>query len=147
VEVQGLTAPTPFPSPQRVTTGFGHRRFAMLLAVLARRGGISALTLDTYLNVVGGISIDEPSCDLAVIAAVASSMEDRKLPDDLVVFGEIGLGGEVRPVSQADLRLKEAARLGFTSALIPRRNKTDIKGIDITGVKSIREALSHLRNS
>lgn len=152
VEVQGLTSPTPFPSPQRVTTGFPHRRFAMLLAVLARRGGVSALTLDTYLNVVGGISIEEPSCDLAVALAIASSLEDRKLPADMVVFGELGLGGEVRPVSQAELRLKEAARLGFSTALVSKRNSDklkdndEIKGIQTTGVRSIRDALEHLRN-
>ncbi len=147
VEVQGLTAPTPFPSPQRVTTGFPRQRFAMLLAVLARRGGISALSLDTYLNVVGGIFIEEPSCDLAVVLAIASSLADRKLPNDLVIFGETGLGGEVRPVAQAELRLKEAARLGFTTALIPKRNSGDFKGIQTIGVRSIREALEYIRNS
>ena len=155
VEVQGLTAPTPFPSPQRVTTGFPHHRFAMLLAVLARRGGISALSLDTYLNVVGGISIEEPSCDLAVLLAVASSLKDRKLPDDLVCFGEVGLGGEVRAAAQAGLRLREAARLGFSKALIPKRNLGEVKGvtgvtgvtgIEAIGVRSIREALEYLRN-
>lgn len=144
VEVQGLTAPTPFPSPQRVTTGFHHRRFAMLLAVLARRGGISALSLDTYLNVVGGISIEEPSCDLAVVLAIASSLKDSKLSADLVIFGEVGLGGEVRPVAQSELRLKEAARLGFSKALVPKRNAGEVKGIKTVGVGSIREALGYL---
>lgn len=144
VEVQALTTPTPFPVPQRVTTGFPQRRFAMLLAVLARRGGISALSLDTYVNVVGGITIDEPSCDLAVALAVASSLEDRKLPDDLVIFGELGLGGEVRQVTQAELRLKEASRLGFKRAMIPKRNAAKIEGIQTIPVGSIREAIEHL---
>ncbi len=144
VEVQGLTSPTPFPMPQRVTTGFPQRRFAMLLAVLARRGGVSALALDTYLNVVGGITIDEPSCDLAVALAVASSLEDRKLPDDLVIFGELGLGGEVRQVTQAELRIKEASRLGFKRAMIPKRNAAKIEGIQTIPVGSIREAIEHL---
>ncbi len=144
LEVQGLTAPTPFPSPQRVSTGFNRQRFAMLLAVLARRGGISALSLDTYLNVVGGISIDEPSCDLAVLLAIAASLQDKKLPNDLIIFGEVGLGGEVRAVSQSQQRLNEAARLGFVRALIPKRNVQKIKGIEIVGVKSIREALDAL---
>jgi len=147
VEVQGLTAPTPFPSPQRVATGFGRQRFAMLLAVLARRGGISALSLDTYLNVVGGMSIEEPSCDLAVVVAIASSLKDRKLPKDLVIFGEVGLGGEVRAVSQAESRLKEAARLGFSKALVPKRSAVKVKGITVTGARSIREALGYLENS
>jgi DNA repair protein RadA/Sms len=144
VEVQGLTSPTPFPMPQRVTTGFPQRRFAMLLAVLARRGGISALSFDTYLNVVGGINIDEPSCDLAVVLAIASSLEDRKLPDDMVIFGELGLGGEVRQVTQAELRLKEASRLGFKRAIVPRRNAAKVKGIETIAVGSIREAIEHL---
>ena len=144
VEVQGLTAPTPFSIPQRVTTGFPHRRFAMLLAVLARRGGISALNLDTYLNVVGGISIDEPSCDLAVIAAIASSLKDLKLPHDLVIFGETGLGGEVRGVAQAEHRLKEAARLGFTQAVIPKRNLKKVKGLEVIPAATIRDMLEYL---
>lgn len=144
VEVQGLTAPTPFSIPQRITTGFPHRRFAMLLAVLARRGGLSALNLDTYLNVVGGITIEEPSCDLAVLAAIASSLADRRLPENMVIFGEIGLGGEVRTVSQAELRLKEAARLGFKQALLPKRNASKIDGLEVVPVGSIREALQYL---
>ncbi|MBD3286234.1 DNA repair protein RadA [candidate division WOR-3 bacterium] len=144
VEVQGLTAPTPFSIPQRVTTGFPHRRFAMLLAVLARRGGVSALNLDTYLNVVGGISIDEPSCDLAVIAAIAGSLSDRKLPSDLVLFGEIGLGGEVRGVAQADVRLKEAGRLGFTQAIVPKRNLKKVKGLEVIPAGTIRDVLEYL---
>lgn len=147
VEVQGLTSPTPFPSPQRVATGFPHRRLAMLLAVLARRGGVSALSLDTYLNVVGGISIEEPCVDLAVVLAIASSLADAKLPDEMVVFGEVGLGGEVRPVTQADVRLREAARLGFKSAIVPRRNAGEFEGITTLGVRSIREALEYMRNS
>ncbi len=147
VEVQGLTSPTPFPSPQRVATGFPHRRLAMLLAVLARRGGLSALSLDTYLNVVGGISIEEPSADLAVVMAIASSLADIELPEKMVVFGEVGLGGEVRPVTQADMRLREASRLGFTEALLPKRNAAEFKGIKTIGVKTIRDALEHMRNS
>ena len=119
VEIQALAAATPFALPQRVATGFDSRRLAMLLCVLERRAGISAAGQDIFLNVAGGLKVTEPAADLAVIAAVASSVRNRPLPMDAVFVGEVGLGGEVRSVARVDARITEAARLGFRKVMVP----------------------------
>lgn len=121
VEVQGLCTKTTYGAPQRVATGFDRQRLALLLAVLEKRAGIAFGQLDVFLNVVGGVRIVETAADLAVAAALASSVVDRELPGDAVFLGEIGLGGELRAVGQVERRLAEAARMGFAQAFVPRR--------------------------
>ena len=121
VEIQALVAPSPMGTPRRAVVGWDSNRLAMVLAVLEARCGVSVGANDVYLNVAGGLRINEPAADLAVAAAVISSLTGVPVPADAVVFGEVGLAGEVRAVNQTDLRLKEAAKLGFACALMPRR--------------------------
>ena len=121
VEVQALVAPSPLGTPRRAVVGWDSSRLAMVLAVLEARCGVQIGANDVYLNVAGGLKISEPAADLAVAAALVSSLTGEAMPADAVVFGEIGLSGEVRAVSQMDARLKEAAKLGFSSAVIPAR--------------------------
>jgi len=123
VEIQALVAPSPLAQPRRSVLGWDAGRLAMILAVLEARVGIPFTGLDVYLNVAGGLRISEPAADLAVAAALLSAREDVALPPDTVVFGEISLSGALRPVSQAENRLKEAQKLGFTSAIAPDRSK------------------------
>lgn len=120
VEIQALTAPTSFGTPRRAVVGWDNSRLSMILAVLEARCGVSTASHDVYLNVAGGLRIGEPAADLAVAAALISSLTGTPLPGETVVFGEIGLSGEVRQVSQSDLRLREASKLGFTKAVIPK---------------------------
>jgi DNA repair protein RadA/Sms len=120
VEIQALVSPSSLATPRRAVVGWDSNRLAMVLAVLEARCGVTVGANDVYLNVAGGLRIGEPAADLAVAAAVISSLADEQVPGDMVVFGEIGLGGEVRPVGQREARLREAAKLGFRSALIPQ---------------------------
>jgi len=122
VEVQALVAPSSLGTPRRVTQGFDGPRLALLLAVLERQAGVSFADRDVFVNLVGGLSLREPALDLAVAAALLSSAGDRPLPADVVVFGEIGLLGEVRAVSRAADRAREAAALGFSRVALPERN-------------------------
>ncbi|MEI7606503.1 MAG: DNA repair protein RadA [Rhodospirillaceae bacterium] len=122
VEIQALVAPSPLGTPRRAVVGWDGARLAMVLAVLEARCGVSVGANDVYLNVAGGLRINEPAADLAVAAALISSLTGVPVPADAVLFGEIGLAGEVRAVSHTDLRLKEAAKLGFASALVPKRS-------------------------
>jgi DNA repair protein RadA/Sms len=143
VEVQALAVRAGFGTPQRVASGIDSRRLALLLAVLDKRGGFSCAQLDVFCNVVGGMRVQEPAVDLAVVAALASSVVDRPLPARAVFLGELGLGGEVRPVSQAERRLSEASKLGMTHAFlsdraVPRRVP---KGMEVVGVRTLREVL------
>jgi DNA repair protein RadA/Sms len=124
VEIQALAARAGFGTPQRVATGLDHKRLAVLLAVLERRAGLPFHDLDVFVNVTGGVRLIEPASDLAVVAALCSSMHDRSVPADTLFLGEVGLGGEIRPVVGADRRLAEAARLGFRQAFVPSRLKT-----------------------
>ena len=119
MEIQALLAPSPPGTPRRAVVGWDQARLAMVLAVLEARCGLALGGYDVYLNVAGGLRIGEPAADLAVAAALVSSRLDRPVPAGMVVFGEIGLGGEVRAVGQVEQRLKEAEKLGFTDALIP----------------------------
>ncbi len=123
VEIQALAAPTAYGTPRRAVVGWDSARLAMILAVLETRCGLSFSGRDVYLSVAGGLRITEPAADLAVAAALISSLADRALPKQCVVFGEVALSGEVRPAGRSDLRLKEAAKLGFTSAFAPPQKK------------------------
>jgi len=143
VEVQALAARAGFGTPQRVASGIDARRLALLLAVLDKRGGFSCAQLDVFCNIVGGMRVQEPAVDLAIVAALASSVVDRPLPARAVFLGELGLGGEVRPVSQAERRLAEAAKLGMTQAFlsdraVPRRVPGDMQ---VIGVRTLQEVL------
>lgn len=144
VEVQALLDPSHAPNPRRVTVGLEHNRLAMLLAILHRHAGVVTYDQDIFVNVVGGIRVTETAADLALIFAVLSSLRDKILPQDWVIFGELGLGGEVRPVQSGQERLKEAAKHGFKTAIVPYANapKKNIEGLKIIGVKSLREALA-----
>jgi DNA repair protein RadA/Sms len=146
VEVQALAAKTAYGAPQRVTTGFDHKRLSLLLAVLERRAGIPFGQLDVFLNVVSGLRIVETAGDAAVAAALASSVFDRPIPSDCVIVGELGLGGELRAVGQVDRRLSEAARMGFSTAYIsPRaRPQKPPRGLRLVEVEDVRELVRQL---
>ncbi len=144
VEIQALVAPSPLATPRRAVVGWDAGRLAMVLAVLDARGGLRLGGSDVYLNVAGGLRIGEPAADLAVAAALLSSASGRPVPDDSVVFGEIGLGGEVRPVGQCTARLKEAAKLGFTSALIPARSKAEGAPLRVRPIARLSELIALL---
>ncbi|HVE78714.1 MAG TPA: DNA repair protein RadA [Gemmatimonadaceae bacterium] len=141
IEVQALAAKAGFGTPQRVSTGYDGRRLALLLAVLDKRAALPFAQLDVFLNVVGGVRLQEPAGDLAVAAALASSVYDRVLPPDAVFLGEVGLGGEIRPVSQTERRLAEAAKMGMTVAYVAERGvpKRSPAGIRAVGVRTVRD--------
>jgi len=147
VEIQALVDTAHTPSPRRLTVGLDPNRLAMLLAVLHRHGGIACYDQDVFVNAVGGVRINEPAADLAVLLAVVSSLRNKALPHSVAVFGEVGLGGEIRPVQRGQERLKEAAKLGFTQALAPRANlpRHPPPGMTVKGVATLAEALDHLR--
>jgi DNA repair protein RadA/Sms len=139
VEVQALCTKASYGAPQRVVTGFDRQRLALLLAVLEQRAGIPFGQLDVFLNVVGGVQVDETAGDLAVVAALTSAVMNRELSATAVFVGEIGLGGELRAVSQIERRLSEAARMGFTHAYVPQKSvPRSITGINVTGVRDVK---------
>jgi DNA repair protein RadA/Sms len=146
VEVQALATRAPYGAPQRVSTGFDHKRLALLLAVMEKRAGVSFGQLDVFLNVVGGIRIAETAGDAAVAAALASSVFDRAVPSDAVIIGELGLGGELRTVGQVERRLAEAARMGFARAYIsPKaRPAKPPRGLKIIETEDVRELIQNL---
>jgi DNA repair protein RadA/Sms len=119
VEIQALVASTGFTTPRRMADGLDYNRMALLMAVLEKRGGLHIQAHDIYINVVGGVQISEPAADLAVVLSAASAFRDKKLIPGLVAVGEVGLTGEIRAVSRLDQRLREAAKLGFTAAIVP----------------------------
>ncbi|UCG90983.1 MAG: DNA repair protein RadA [candidate division WOR-3 bacterium] len=142
VEVQALTSPTFFNYPQRVATGIDIKRLSMLLAVLERRIGISVYGFDCFVNAVGGIKVFEPSSDLGIILAIASSIKNMPIGKGTIVIGEVGLGGEVRPVYAIESRLKEAEKLGFKLAVIPRKNEYEHHlAMEVVAVDEVREAV------
>ncbi len=147
VEVQALVDEAHAPNPRRLSVGLEQNRLAMLLAVLHRHAGIAAFDQDVFVNAVGGVKIDEPAADLPVLLAIVSSLRNKPLPDKLVSFGEIGLAGEVRPVQRGQERLREAAKLGFRLAIIPKANapKSAIDGIEVVGVERVEEAVARVR--
>ncbi|MCL2830360.1 MAG: DNA repair protein RadA [Betaproteobacteria bacterium] len=149
VEIQALVD-SAWGNPRRLTVGLDAQRLAMLLAVLHRHAGISCADQDVFVNAVGGVKITEPAADLAVLLAIVSSLKNKPLPHKLIVFGEIGLAGEIRPAPRGQERLKEAAKLGFTHALIPRANlpkqpHSSNAGIEIVAVDRVEEAVLRLR--
>jgi DNA repair protein RadA/Sms len=146
VEVQALVDGAHGMAPRRLAQGLDQTRLAMLLAVLHRHAGIGVHDQDVFVNAVGGVRIEEPAADLAVVLAIISSFRNRPLPEKLVVFGEIGLAGEVRPAPRGQDRLREAAKLGFRRALIPRANapKQAVEGIEVVAVERLKDALAEL---
>ena len=147
VEIQALVDEAHAPNPRRLSVGLEQNRLAMLLAVLHRHAGIACFDQDVFVNAVGGVRITEPAADLAVLLAIVSSLKNKPLPGKMVVFGEIGLAGEVRPVQRGQERLKEAAKLGFTRAVIPKANKPKqaIMGMEIIAVERLEEAVVNCR--
>jgi len=148
VEIQALVDTAHAPNPRRLSVGLEQNRLAMLLAVLHRHAGIATFEQDVFVNAVGGVRIGEPAADLAVCLAVVSSLTDRAIPRKVVVFGEVGLAGEVRPAPRGQERLKEAAKLGFEKGLIPKANqpKGRIAGLEIVAVERVEQAAQALRD-
>ncbi len=147
-EVQALVAPSAYGNPRRTSNGIEYNRAMLLLAVLEKRGGLLIGGSDAYVNVIGGLYLNEPAADLATIIALASSFRDIPVPSDLVAIGEVGLTGELRSVNALSQRLSEVRRLGFTKCMIPARNSAKLKevpGLQLIPVKNIREALAVLR--
>ncbi len=149
IEIQALVDESHAPSPKRLATGLEQNRLAMLLAVLNRHAGIPCFDQDVFINAVGGVKIAEPAVDLAVLLSIVSSLKNTPLDNKLIVFGEVGLAGEVRPVQGGQVRLKEAAKLGFTKAIVPKANapKAKIAGLEVIKVERLDQALNQLRNS
>ncbi len=149
VEIQALVDSSQSPNPRRLSVGLEQNRLAMLLAVLHRHAGIACSDQDVFVNAVGGVKISEPAADLAVLAAIVSSLRSQPLPDKLVMFGEVGLAGEIRPVQRGQERLKEAAKLGFTQAIVPAANqpKQTIPGMQVHGVQRLDEAMRFFREA
>jgi DNA repair protein RadA/Sms len=147
VEIQALVDEAHAPNPRRLSVGLEQNRLAMLLAVLHRHAGIACFDQDVFVNAVGGVKITEPAVDLAVLLAIVSSLRNRPLPEKMVVFGEVGLAGEVRPVQRGQERLKEAAKLGFVRAIVPKANmpKQGIQGVEIIAVDRVEEAVAKMR--
>lgn len=146
VEIQGLVDYSPLNNPRRVTLGMEQNRISMLLAVLHRHAGIQMADQDVFVNVVGGVKVNETSADLATLLALVSSFKNKALPNELVVFGEVGLSGEIRPVPSGQERLKEAAKHGFKRAIVPVANapKEAIPGMTVVAVSKLSEALDAL---
>lgn len=143
-EVQALVSKTTFNVPRRTADGFDFNRAVLLLAVAEKRGGLRLSTFDAYINVIGGLHLDEPGADLPVVLAVASSYRDQSIADDLVAIGEVGLTGEIRSVSHMNQRLAEVSRLGFRKAIIPRSGSEKLEipeGLTVYRVKNLREAI------
>lgn len=151
-EIQGLVTNSGFGNPRRMSTGFDYNRMNLILAVLEKRAGYFFSSADTYINVVGGLRLDEPAVDLAVAMSLISSLKDVALLENALAFGEIGLAGEIRGVSQAQARISESARLGFTKIILPYQNLKNIKmselheNIKVVGVRNIREAFEAMTN-
>ena len=144
-EVQALVSPTTLTNPRRSSNGFDYNRAAMLLAVLEKRGGLKFFNSDVYINVIGGLRLDEPAADLSVVLAAASALLDKPISDQLAAVGEVGLTGEIRAIGQLSQRLTEIRRLGFTQCILPRSGSADIKapeGLALLRVKNIREVLA-----
>lgn len=147
-EIQALVTPTTFPSPRRTSNGIDYNRTYLILAVLEKRLGLKFSANDVYLNVIGGMRIDEPASDLGIALALISSLTDRPIPDDLIAIGELGLSGECRGVSNIEGRVKEAARLGFTTAVVPANNfqsLSAVKDIKVVSAKNVYDILKFLK--
>ena len=147
VEIQALVDAAHAPNPRRLSVGLEQNRLARLLAVLHRHAGIACYDQDVFVNAVGGVRIGEPAADLAVMLAIVSSLTDRPIPGKVIAFGEVGLAGEVRPAPRGQDRLKEAAKLGFTKAIVPKANmpKSKIAGLEVIAVERVDQAVTKLR--
>ena len=147
VEIQALVDPVQGGMPRRLAVGLDPQRLALLLAVLHRHGGVETAGYDVFVNAVGGVRIQEPAVDLAVLLAIDSSLKNKPLPAKTLVFGEVGLAGEIRPVQRGQERIREAAKLGFKTVLIPSANKPKqgIDGVTIHTVDRVDDALGILR--
>lgn len=147
-EVQALVTKTGFGTPRRMAAGFDYNRMSLILAVLEKRAGYFFGMLDVYINIVGGLRLEEPAADLSIALALISSLRDKPLPDNLLAFGELGLAGELRTVSNLVQRLREAERLGFTKCLVPRQtlkalsSVSGLDGIEIVGVSNLKQAVA-----
>ena len=147
VEVQALVSTSSYGNARRMASGLDQNRLSLLLAVLEKRAGLNLMAEDVFVNVAGGMSIEEPAADLAVVAAVASSVRNRPIKPGTAVFGEVGLAGEVRGTTQASLRVKEAGQLGFTRVVMPEANIVPGEapdGCELVGVRSVTEALDQM---
>ncbi|MGH9329683.1 MAG: S16 family serine protease, partial [Vicinamibacterales bacterium] len=147
VEVQALVSTGAFGNARRTAVGLDHNRLSLLLAVLEKRAGLNLMAEDVFVNVAGGMTVDEPAADLGVIAAVASSVRNRPVRAATAVFGEVGLAGEIRGISQAALRVREAAQMGFSRCVLPENNcaPADVpSGCELVGVRTVGEALDEL---
>jgi DNA repair protein RadA/Sms len=146
IEVQALVDEAHAPNPKRLCVGLEQNRLAMLLAVLHRHAGVACYDQDVFVNAVGGVKIGEPAADLAVLSAIVSSLKNKSIDNKLIVFGEVGLAGEVRPVQRGQERIREAAKLGFTRAIVPKANlpKQAVNGIEVVGVERLEQALFRL---
>ena len=147
IEIQALVDESHTSAPKRLCVGVEQNRLAMLLAVLHRHAGVACFDQDVFINAVGGVKISEPAVDLSILIAISSSFKNKPLEPKLIVFGEVGLAGEVRPVQGGLVRLKEAAKLGFTKAIVPKANapKTKIEGLQVYAVERLEQALDHIR--
>jgi DNA repair protein RadA/Sms len=147
VEVQALVSTSTYGNARRMASGLDQNRLSLLLAVLERRAGVNLAAEDVFVNVAGGMAVDEPAADLAVVAAVASSIRNRQIRSDTAIFGEVGLAGEIRGVSQAALRVREAAQMAFTRCVLPEGNcaPADVpEGLEVAGVRNVSEALDQI---
>jgi len=143
IELQALVVPTHFGAPRRTAQGVDGSRISLMAAVMEKRLGLPLLSHDIFVNIAGGMKVEEPGVDLGIIASIASSFRDKLIDPETVVFGEVGLGGEVRGISQPEVRVKESSRLGFKRCLLPKQNQDKmkgIKGIELIGVRTIQEA-------
>ena len=147
VELQALTSQTIFGYPRRTANGIDYNRLTLLIAVLEKRAGMMLSSQDVYLNVVGGLKVNEPAADLGIMMVTASSFKNVPIPKDMIILGEVGLTGEVRRINMIEKRVKEAEKLGFKSCLIPESNKKDLKDnykLDIIGIKDVNEAMKKI---
>lgn len=144
IELQALTSPTVFGMPRRTANGLDYNRLVLLMAVIEKKAYLNLSSQDAYVNIVGGLKVDEPALDLGIILAISSSFKNIPISKDVVVFGEVGLTGEIRSVNNVEKRIKEAEKMGFKTCIIPKSNKNMLKlnsKIDIIGVADINEAL------
>jgi DNA repair protein RadA/Sms len=147
VEVQALVVPSNFGIPRRTAEGIDANRVSLLVAVMEKRLGIHLFNQEIFVNIAAGMRVEEPAADLGVIASIASSFKDRLIDPEMVIFGEVGLGGEVRSISQSEIRVRESARLGFKRCLLPKQNQEkvkSVKGIELIGITTVREAMDVL---
>ena len=147
VEVQALVSTSSYGNARRMASGLDQNRLSLLLAVLEKRAGLNLIAEDVFVNVAGGMTVDEPAADLAVVAAVASSVRNRPIRAATAVFGEVGLAGEIRGTSQSSLRVREAGQMGFSRCIVPEGNVAPAEappGCEVIGVKTVSEALDQL---